>query len=500
MLPDLANRFSLWVLRTPAALGLFSGALLVAASRVPGGWPLSFIALTPLLIAAMNAASRRQAFFAGWLAGAPMMLAALWWLFDALPLPPIFGDIPFWLAIATVGVSLTVLTIVFAALVGLWAVFAYEVRAWRFALPAAALSWLAFEYLRMVAYNLLTFAPDVWNPPFFSVGFIGYPLADSVSWLQLAAFGGVYALGLAAIVGNAIAYRAVMCRRPRLGILVVAIVLSVHFVPVASVVEALRDELPRRTLTVAALSLRTPGDADPAVRAPAETTTLDFVRQASDAGADLVALTEESNLFAPFSERTPYSAIGGRHRTVVVDSGTVLLEDGTRVRRAIAADTLGLDSGLLQDKRILTPKGEYLPTLLSSVFTALGGEEHLDRFAAKRNYSLGRNGSPGTVAGVRISVLLCIEAMQPGLARQVVREQDSDLITILASHAWFGTSPTLAQDTYRQARVQAVEAGVPVVRSADFAPAYIFDRYGRILASGGFGEAPGMAVATLKIP
>jgi apolipoprotein N-acyltransferase len=484
------------------ALGLASGVLLVIACRVPGAWALSFIALVPLFMAVARAASGKQAFLAGLLAGIPLMGAALWWLFDALPLPPAFGDITPALGLATVGISFAILTLAFGTLAGGWTLFAYAIRQWRFGLVAAAVAWLAFEYLRMVAYNLFTFAPQVHNPPFFSAGFVGYPLADSVGWLQLAVFGGVYALGLAVVLGNLVAYR--ILRTPRRRFLLaasfVATIAAAHFAPIASVMELLRDEAPRRTITVAALSLRTPANADPAVRAPAEATMLDFVRQASAAGADLVALTEESNLFAPFSERTPYGSIGGRNRTAVVDSGTVLLEDGTRVRRAIAADTLGIDSGLLQDKRILTPKGEYLPTLLSSAFTAFGGGKHLDRFAAKRSYSLGTYGSPGTVAGVRISVLLCIEAMQPGLGRAVVREQESDVITILASHAWFGVSPPLAQDTYRQARVQAVEAGVPVVRSADFAPAYVFDRYGRVVASGGFGEEPGMAVATLKIP
>lgn len=483
-------------------LGFFSGVLLVIASRVPGAWPISFMALLPLLVAVARSTSRMQIFLCGMFAGVPMMGAALWWLFDALPLPPAFGDISPALGLTTVGVSFVILTLAFGALIGGWTLFAYALRQWRFGLVAAAVSWLAFEYLRMVAYNLLTFAPHVYNPPFFSAGFVGYPLADSLGWLQFAAVGGVYMLGLAVVLGNLLAYRILLVphRRVVLAVSFVALIAVVHVAPFASFMELLRNEVPRHTITVAALSLRTPANADPVIRAPAEATMLDFVRQASYAGADLVALTEESNLFAPFSERTPYGTIGGRQRTTVVDSGTVLLEDGTRVRRAIAADTLGIDSGLFQDKRILTPKGEYLPTLLSSIVTGLGGEKYLDRFAAKRNYSLGQNGFPGAVAGVKFSVLLCIEAMQPGLAAQVVREQKSDLITILASHAWFGVSPALAQDTYRQARIQAVEAGVPIVRSADFAPAYVFDRYGRVVASGGFGEGPGMAVATLEIP
>lgn len=490
--------------RNPLALGLASGALFVVANRVPGAWAVSFIALVPVLYAIERAGSKRQAFGAGFLAGVPLMGAAMWWLFDALPLPPAFGDIPPALGLATVGISFCILALAFGAVVGAWALFAYGIRTWRYAFLAIAPSWLAFEYLRMVVYNLFTLAPHVYNPPFFSSGFIGYPLADNVSWLQLASFGGVYALGAAAAAGNMLAYRVLSLadnrRRTILGALMVAAVFLVAVLPVASFLDALRSETPRHTITVAALSLRTPADANPVVRAPAEATMLEFVRKASDAGADVVALPEESNFLAPFSSRTPNGILGDRHRLTIIDSGTALLPDGTRVRRAQAPDTLGMDSGLEQDKRILTPKGEYLPTLLSYIITAAGGGKYLDHFAARRSYSIAHGGTPGVVRGVRISVLLCIEAMVPGLGRDMARQQKSDVIALLASHAWFGFSPTLAEDTFRQARVQAVEAGVPIIRSADFAPAYVFDRYGRIVASAGYGAEPGLAVATLSIP
>ncbi|MGE5540709.1 MAG: nitrilase-related carbon-nitrogen hydrolase [Bacillota bacterium] len=486
----------------PLVLGLLSGVLLALAARVPGAWPLSFIALVPAYIAVAQAPSGRVVFLSGFVTGLPMMGAAIWWLFDALPLPPAFGTIPPWLGLATVGTSFVILTLAFAAVVGLWALFSYAIRAWRYGLLAMALSWLAFEYLRMVVYNLLTFAPHIDNAPFFSSGFVGYPLADSMGWVQLAAVGGVYTLGTVVVLGNALAYRIVRSRQRRVasGIAMALIILLVHVVPIAAIRSAAFPDMPRHRITVAALSLRTPANADPEVRVPVEATMVEFVRRASDAGADLIALPEESNFLAPFSTRTPNSVLGDRHRSAIIDSGTALLEDGTRVRRAQAPDTLGFNTGLLQDKRILTPKGEYLPTLLSGIITTLGGGQYLDRFAAKRNYSIGKVEIPGTIAGVKFSVLLCIETMEPGLGREVVRAQGSEILAVLASHAWFGTSPFLIQDTFRQARIQAVEAHVPVVRSADFAPAYVFDAYGRVVASGGFGPDPDLAVATLSIP
>lgn len=503
----MTNRFFeatlAWVGKRPSALGLLAGVLLALSARVPGAWPLSFAALTPAFFAVRAARTERIAYRAGFLAGVPMMGAAIWWLFDALPLPPALGAIPPWLGISTVSASFVILTLAFAAVVGCWALFSYAVRDWRYGCIAMAVSWLAFEYLRMVAYNLLTFAPHIDNAPFFSSGFVGYPLADSSGWVQFAAVGGVYSLGLLVVLGNLLAYRIMRLPHRRAlayGLGMLLVIVAVHLAPLPALRASWASEIPRHRITVAALSLRTPANADPAVRLPAEAAMTEFVQRASDAGADLIALPEESNFLEPFSSRTPNSVLGDQHRSAIIDSGTALLPDGTRVRRADAPDTLGFDTGLMQDKRILTPKGEYLPTLLSGIITALGGGKYLDRFAASRNYSNSTVDTPGTFMGVRFSVLLCVETMEPGLGKQIVRQEGSDLIAVLASHAWFGFSPFLIQDTFREARIQAVQAHVPVVRSADFAPAYVFDAYGRILASGGFGPGPGMAIATLSLP
>ena len=138
------------------------------------------------------------------------------------------------------------------------------------------------------------------------------------------------------------------------------------------------------------------------------------------------------------------------------------------------------------DKVHLVPFGEYLPAFLDATLRALrirqfvavpGGFTAGDR-AHQRILSV-----PGLPP---IAATICYEAIFPGA---IVPEASPNgpppvpgLILNLTNDAWFGDTPGPRQH-FAQARLRAVEEGLPLVRDANTGLSAVVDAHGRITAS-----------------
>ena len=135
----------------------------------------------------------------------------------------------------------------------------------------------------------------------------------------------------------------------------------------------------------------------------------------------------------------------------------------------VAVDDLGIIQGAA-DKVHLVPFGEYLP--FAEIFNHFG----LRAIAqADRGYSAAATRRPLKVGGINITPLVCYEAIFP---HQLV---PGDLILNVTNDAWFGNTPGPYQHMH-QARLRAVEAGVPMVRVANNGISGVFDAYGRAVS------------------
>lgn len=126
------------------------------------------------------------------------------------------------------------------------------------------------------------------------------------------------------------------------------------------------------------------------------------------------------------------------------------------------------------DKVHLVPFGEYVP--FAGLFEALGIRElvkSVGPFSAGGQRSL--IALPG---GVRAAPFICYEIIFPGLVRRDTA--GADLIVNLTNDAWFGDTPGPYQH-FRQARLRAVETGLPLVRAANNGLSAVVDPYGRIV-------------------
>lgn len=144
---------------------------------------------------------------------------------------------------------------------------------------------------------------------------------------------------------------------------------------------------------------------------------------------------------------------------------------------ALNADGVIIDAA---DKEHLVPFGEYLP------FKAIAERLGLKKIAdADRGYSAAETRRTLSLPdGVVVLPSICYEAIFP-----YEMQADGDPATMIVNvtnDAWYGNTPGPYQHVH-QARLRAVENGLPLVRAANNGISGIFDAYGRQLDALGYG-------------
>ncbi|GLK77507.1 apolipoprotein N-acyltransferase [Methylopila jiangsuensis] len=132
------------------------------------------------------------------------------------------------------------------------------------------------------------------------------------------------------------------------------------------------------------------------------------------------------------------------------------------------------------DKLHLVPFGEYLPfqALLEAV-----GLQQLTRLQG--GFSAGDRATLIALPqGPRFRALICYEAIFPG---EIAGGERPDFLLNVTNDAWFGHTPGPLQHA-AQARVRAIEQGLPLVRSANGGVSMVVDAYGRVLAALPLGQ------------
>ncbi len=157
--------------------------------------------------------------------------------------------------------------------------------------------------------------------------------------------------------------------------------------------------------------------------------------------------------------------------------------EGDRFFNSLAVLGSGGELENLYDKHHLVPFGEFIP--FGQITRAFG----LRSFAARDGYGY----SPGPGAQVldlgplgSALPLICYEAIFPQDVR--LSPERPDWILQITNDAWFGKVSGPYQHL-SQARVRAVEQGLPMIRVANTGVSAVIDANGRILASIPLGEA-----------
>jgi len=186
-----------------------------------------------------------------------------------------------------------------------------------------------------------------------------------------------------------------------------------------------------------------------------------FLTQEPDALAQIAALLPQGTVLITGAIRPPEAASGAL---------------ANRAYNSIYV--IGHDGSVLSayDKVHLVPFGEYLP--LQNWLERLGlmqlTQVRGGFIPGDRRRSLSAPGVPSFVP------LICYEIIFPGEA--VPRNERPGWLLNLTNDGWFGISPGPYQH-FQQARVRAIEEGLPLVRAANTGISAVVDPLGRVLAA-----------------
>ncbi|MCC6553102.1 MAG: apolipoprotein N-acyltransferase [Polyangiaceae bacterium] len=446
-------------------------------------WPLSFIALAPLIVAMRRQTPRRAAGL-GWTAGFVMTMTGFYWLLEMLR---VFSGFP---------IPLCALFMVLLcgyqggriALCG-WLTGRAEARGW----PASVAFALAF-----VASELVF--------PLLFPWYFGSSVHNAPLMMQVADLGGPYLVGLVLVAANLAIAELAQARLDARPLDRRLVAIGAAAPALAAIYGAIRiHQVDGRARVAEAVKL---GIVQPNLalfdRKNATKIHLDRTRELRDKGADLV-IWSEAGVPRAFREQGYEASVQRdltRHLGVPTVIGTVLHgaakkkgERGMSYNTALMAGEGGEILGRY-DKRYLLAFGEYIPF----------GETFPQLYDISQNsgrFSRGTSLDPLRWKDHRMSVMICYEDILPDYVNKLVAAGDPDLLVNMTNDAWFGDS-TEPWIHLALAKMRAVEHRRYLVRATNSGVSAIVDPVGRVILRGGtfreeslLGEVRFMRATTL---
>lgn len=437
--------------RSAAALAGMSGAVLAMAFPLIDWGPLAWVALVPLLFAALGRGPR-AAFGIGWVAGVVFFVATLYWLVLTI------GTYTNLSPLVSVG-PLLLLCSFLALAFGTFAAGCELARRAGIALPLVAPPlWVALEWVR--TYILGGF-------PWVSLGYSQYRATYLIQFVEVT---GVHGLSALVVLVNVVAYGAVQRWRageapsPRgmvavIGLLIMLVGWGYWRVETIAALPA------AGSLRVGFIQGNVAQDVkwDPAY----QESTIDHYEQLTTTavreGAELVVWPETAAPFYFQEEGELRDRILGLARRlgvwILVGSPAFSYEGRLlRLHNRVYLVTPEGSAEQFYDKMELVPFGEYVP--LKSLFF----------FVDKVVEGVG-DFRPGTRPVVfhtsrgNFGPLICYEGIFPDLTRRFVAG-GADFLVNITNDAWFGRTSAPYQHL-AMATLRAVENRVPLVRVAN---------------------------------
>lgn len=437
----------------PLPLAFVLGAVMATGQAPLGFWWFTLAGLAGLMALLTRARDARRAALWGWFAGAGYFALALSWIVE-----PFLIDVARhgWMAPFAVVLLAFGLALFWAAAAGLSTLFAP--RALGFAVTLTAMELLRGHALTGFPWAL---PGHVW---------VGWAPA------QLAALIGPSGLTLLTALLAALP----VVWRWRGGAGAAALLAAAWAFGLWSLAQPAPEARP--------LTLRlVQPNADQALKWEPENARMIFDRQLGFTAAaprpDLVIWPETAVPYLLDRAQGALDAIAEAGQGVPVIVG-IQRTEGTRGWNSLAVINADGSVGAVYDKHHLVPFGEYIPfgdTLARFGITAFAAQE-------------GNGYSAGTGAAVldlgpdlgRFLPLICYEAVFPQDLRAAPRR--ADWILQITNDAWFGTLTGPFQHL-AQARLRAIEQGLPLVRVANTGVTAMIDARGRITAELPMGEA-----------
>ncbi|HTQ02639.1 MAG TPA: apolipoprotein N-acyltransferase [Polyangiaceae bacterium] len=451
--------------KAASALALASGVLYFLAFPGVDLWPLSFVALAPLIVALEGQTPRRAAWL-GWLAGFTMTMIGFYWLLDMLETFSGFG-VPLCLVFTAILCGYQAGRIAFLG----WLHARISARGYPGGL-AFALGFAASEQ----AFPLLfpwSYAATVHQVPALT---------------QLAEIGGPILVALPLVAANLAVAELALARLTRRAIHVRRVALLAA-APVAAalygavripMVDAATAAAPKGRVGLVQANMSLFGKRHN--KGEGLRRHVDLTRELTSQGKlDLVVWSETSVMSAMDEEDLSAAVPNGFAATLGVPSlfGAVIIKRVDDARRyvlynsALLSDVHGKVLGRFDKQRLVMfsesmPFGETFPILYE--WSPNSGK-----------FVPGSRFDPLTFGDHQVATIICYEDIIPGFVNRIVNNGDPDLIANLTNDAWFGdtTEPWIH---LALATMRAIEHRRYFVRSTNSGVSAIIDPVGRVVA------------------
>lgn len=451
-------------------------------------WWLTLVALVPFFLAIDNVkTSLTNVFLIGLVFGSVFLGIVFVWFWSTLPLD--------WVGINNklfsefvIGVIWVFFSISPALFIG---AFAVSFRLFKKNLVRvfflAPIAWVLFEYARTFGFYLFSLGPGSNFGPHFTIGFLGYALANNSHLIRLSALGDVYTLSAFVVIINGIFYYIYtssfsLSKKTLFMFLTVSVVALLSFFPVASVIYS--KQKAGQELSVA--SLHTSFSSSLSISREEFDSRISTISnlfkqiQKSDRSPDIVILPEDSrfiiNLIRLGTLKSFFNGIFGNHEVLIIGSSRVGSSDGKTRQKMFAYNT---KTGSVQtvEKMFLLPYGEYMPYIYTDMFKLLGRNDIVSALNQNRSYSIGNGVRTIKFKNILIGGLFCSDVITPVFYKELTSKGANVFINI-ASESWFHKSKILNQQMMNIASVRAAANNRYFIQAGNGSPSFIINNKG----------------------
>ena len=356
------------------------------------------------------------------------------------------------------------------------------------------LLWLVAELAQSIAFSIFLYGPGGTIGSTYSMGYIGYLLAEHALIIKTASIAGVYGVTII-LVALAVVGLGLFIQK-RYVILLLGVILLVS----TSVWNTGVDEELERLLTIVTIDTFTPQD-----NTSDTSSSIDEAMTAAKAiKPDYIVLPEDSRHFDQSLDTKSLNAIlsfwQSDTEAVIVDSGRIEVEDHFVLQAAVYD---AKEKELFQaQKRYLVPQGEFLPYIYSILFSLIGQTETSEVLQNRLAYRVGPDVSQTHFSSRIPAVLFCFEVVDARGIRKVVseREGSTPFVAHIISHAWIHPSVVFRYQLDTLLRVQAIWNDTYIVSAGNHNPGHTVTPTGRILYGETIAVGEGFEVKVIQIP
>lgn len=488
-------------------IGLYigSGLLLGIGFVVPFTWPLGIVGIAVLLYAFSITKSWWKGLCAAYLAMLIkffFVLSDYWSLYplDWLPFKADLGQL------AIVGMYWVSVSAYFAfsgpVLFLLWRLVL------RFRLPdtvvfyvAVPLIWIISELSGSFTMFVFTLGPGSTLNASFSLGYVGYLIAQHHLLALIARFGGVYILGFITVALGSGLYQYWSQKPAHRGLFVFATGLLLLLTSTASIPNV---DAHTKSHLIALISTETTVEnlferTNLLERAEKQTAAMEA---ALTLQPDYVLWPEDARYFSQFAGNLGISMYAFTHadaRAVVIDSSVVKTDAG-RVLRASVYDGDSKEE-FVADKRYLVPQGEYMPYMYVALFNLVGLGDIAAKVSNAVSYVVGPNTSQESFSESIPAILFCFESTDPNGVRKLVAERgDVPFVVHPVSHTWFHSPKSFWLQMDTALRVQAIWNNTYIASAANNAKSKLYTPLGEIYKPTEVASGDGWEVGYVNVP